>query len=43
MLEVPGQVHCGHAPAAELALDQVTVAQGFAECERHNGHGTSLW
>jgi hypothetical protein len=31
MLEIPGEIDRGHPPAAELALDYVTVAQGVSQ------------
>jgi len=31
VLEVCGEVDCCHPPAAELALDRVTVAEGSLE------------
>jgi hypothetical protein len=30
MLEIPGEVDGGHSPAAELALEDVAVAQGVS-------------
>ena len=36
--EVPGQVHRGHAPAAQLALQQVAVRESGLEERREVGH-----
>jgi len=39
MLQVMGQIDCGHAAAPELALDRVLVAQGGSEPREVVSHG----
>src|SRR6185295_3010049 len=36
--KVAGQVDRGHAPAAELALERITILQGLGESCRTRGH-----
>jgi hypothetical protein len=38
MLEVFGEVHCGHAALAQLPLDLVAVGKGGGEAIRRRGH-----
>ena len=37
VLEVPGEVHRGHAAPPELALDQVPITEGISQRRRHDG------
>jgi hypothetical protein len=39
VFHVPGEVDRGHPTAAELALDDITVAEGIGEERVHCGHG----
>jgi hypothetical protein len=42
VLEIFGEIHDGHAAAAELALDAVAILQGCGESRTDSSH-ESAW